>query len=183
MKLVIGLGNPGEKYANTRHNLGFQVVGELARRYPVEKQTAKYDAVIGHIRMAGEKALLVKPLTFMNLSGNAVFPIMRYYKITNKDLIVIYDDMDLPVGQIRIRETGGAGGHKGMLSIISRLGGQDFPRLRIGIDRPPDDTIDWVLGRIRPEEQLLLGPALQRAADAVETWVKKDITAAMNEFN
>ena len=130
MKIIVGLGNPGREYKNTRHNVGYMVLEELARRFPVEKQDSKFDSIIGHIRVQGEKVLLVKPLTFMNLSGRAVQPLARWYKIELQDLMVVFDDMDLPLGVLRIRTSGGSGGHKGMNSIIGRLATTDFPRDR-----------------------------------------------------
>ncbi|NLB88411.1 MAG: aminoacyl-tRNA hydrolase [Syntrophomonadaceae bacterium] len=152
MKIVVGLGNPGKKYSETRHNLGFKVVEELAKRFPIEKEESKYDAIIGHIRIGSEKVLLVKPLTYMNLSGKSVQPLVHFYKLELQDLIVIYDDMDLDLGRLRIRESGGTGGHKGMVSITQRLSTQEFPRIRVGIGRPEDETIDLVLGNFSNDE-------------------------------
>lgn len=183
MKLVVGLGNPGKKYSETRHNLGFKVVNELAHRHRIEKEENRFDAIVGHCRINAEKTLLVKPLTFMNLSGKAVQPIMRFYKIALQDLIVIYDDMDLPCAALRIRASGGSGGHKGVLSIIEMLGSQDFARIRIGIGRPPRGVVEWVLSTPQPEERLELEAAVHSAADAVECWVKEGLVKAMNRFN
>lgn len=183
MKVIVGLGNPGRKYSDTRHNIGFRVLEEIARRYSIEKEESRFDAIIGHIRIGGEKVLLVKPLTYMNLSGKAVQPLMRWFKLNLGDLIVIYDDMDLPSGTLRLRPQGGSGGHKGMASIIDRLGSQEFARIRIGIGRPDDEAIDWVLGKFSPTEQKLMEEAISQAASAVECWVKQGIDQAMNEYN
>ncbi len=184
MKIIVGLGNPGKDYHHTRHNVGFMVVEELADRFPVEKQIDRFDAIIGEIRMHGEKVLLVKPLTFMNLSGRAVQPLMHWYKADLKDLIVVYDDMDLRVAALRIRSKGSAGGHNGMKSIIERLGSQDFARMRLGIGRPPhENTVPWVLGHFSSEEKPLIDAAVKKAANALEVWVESGINAAMNQYN
>ncbi len=183
MKVIVGLGNPGRKYSDTRHNIGFRVLEEIARRSSIEKEESRFDAIIGHIRIGGEKVFLVKPLTYMNLSGKAVQPLMRWFKLDLSDLIVIYDDMDLPPGTLRLRAQGGSGGHKGMASIIERLGSQEFARIRIGIGRPDDEAIDWVLGKFSPTEQKLMEEVIGQAAAAVECWVKQGIERAMNEYN
>lgn len=183
MKVIVGLGNPGRKYSDTRHNIGFRVLEEIARRSSIEKEESRFDAIIGHIRIGGEKVFLVKPLTYMNLSGKAVQPLMRWFKLDLSDLIVIYDDMDLPPGTLRLRAQGGSGGHKGMASIIERLGSQEFARIRIGIGRPDNEAIDWVLGKFSPAEQKLMEEVIGQAAAAVECWVKQGIERAMNEYN
>ncbi|HZK43888.1 MAG TPA: aminoacyl-tRNA hydrolase [Syntrophomonadaceae bacterium] len=183
MKIVVGLGNPGRKYSGTRHNIGFMVVEELANRYRVEKEESKYDAIIGHIRIGVEKVLLVKPLTYMNLSGKTVQPLVHFYKLDLDDLIVIYDDMDLETGKIRLRTSGGTGGHKGIESISQRLSKQEFPRIRGGIGRPPNEAIEWVLGKFNPDEKPDIDAMIINAADAVECWVKYGMDKAMNEYN
>lgn len=183
MKIIVGLGNPGAKYKDTRHNVGFKVVEELACRFGVEKEECKYDAIIGHIRIGTEKVFLMKPLTYMNLSGKAVAPFVNFYKLDLKDLLVIYDDMDLPLGTLRIRAKGGTGGHKGVASITDMLKSRDFARIRLGIGRPSDETIDWVLGRFSPEEQPVMEDAVKKAADAAECWVLEGIEKAMNKYN
>ena len=137
MKLVVGLGNPGKRFSDTRHNLGFKAVNELARRHRIEKEEHRFEAIVGHCRINAEKTLLVKPLTYMNLSGKAVQPIMRFYKIPLEDLIVIYDDMDLPFAALRIRPAVEAGGTQRGFIHSEMLGSQDFARIRIGIRRPP----------------------------------------------
>ncbi len=185
MKIIVGLGNPGQKYRDTRHNLGYRVIEELARRYRIEKEECKFDSVIGHLRINGERILIVKPLTYMNLSGKAVQSLLRFYKPELSGLIVAYDDMDLEPGRIRLRSSGGSGGHKGMASIIERLGSEEFSRLRIGIGRPPQQwTVEsWVLSKTRSDEQELLENAIQEGAEALIEWVKAGIVQAMNKYN
>lgn len=183
MKIVVGLGNPGKKYRYTRHNLGFRVLNELAARHPLQKEESKYDAILGHTVINGEKVLLVKPLTYMNLSGKAVGPLLRFYKLKLENLIVVHDDMDIEPGQLRIKASGGSGGHKGMESIIMALGSKEFPRLRIGIGRAPGDAVDWVLGTGGEATLKLEEQAIQQAADAVEYWVVNGVIHAMNQYN
>lgn len=183
MKIIAGLGNPGKKYSDTRHNVGFGVIEALAGRYRIERQISKFDGIIAQLRINNERVLLVKPLTFMNLSGKSVQPLVHFYKINLSDLMVVYDDIDLPPGTIRIRPGGGSGGHKGLASIAACLNSSDFPRMRIGIGRPPDDTVDWVLGRFSSEEAALMQETSLRAADALETWVQKGLEKAMSSFN
>lgn len=184
MKIVVGLGNPGPNYKGTRHNVGFMVVEELARRFTVERQDQKFDAIIAYTHINQEKVLLIKPLTYMNLSGRAVQAVMRFFKADLDELLIIYDDMDLPVGTLRLRPQGGTGGHKGLTSIQQSLGSQDFPRLRIGIDRPRyHDPVDWVLGKFQNQEKEPIAAAIERAADAVESWVSQGLDQAMNTYN
>jgi PTH1 family peptidyl-tRNA hydrolase len=183
IKAVVGLGNPGKKYSNTRHNIGFKVIEELGSRYVIEKEETKYDTIIGHIRIGNKKVLLVKPLTYMNLSGRAIKPVINWYKIDLNNLIVIYDDMDLSPGCIRIRADGGTGGHKGMMSVCESLGAKDFPRIRIGIGRAPEGVIPWVLGEFSDEEKIIINATVKKAGDAVDCWVKNGIAAAMNAYN
>lgn len=184
MKIIVGLGNPGPEYKNTRHNIGFMVLEELAARYPVEKQESKFDALIGQLRIKGEKVLLVKPLTYMNLSGQAVQPLVHWHKLELQDLLVVYDDMDLPLGTIRMRAAGGSGGHKGIKSIMERLATPELARLRLGIGRPADRTpVDWVLGRFSPDEKAPLEQVIKSAADAAERWIVKGLAETMNAYN
>lgn len=183
MKLIVGLGNPGARYAASRHNMGFQVLDSLAARHGLEREQKRFDAWLGSLRWPGEKVLLAKPQTYMNLSGRAVQQIVHWHKLNLEEIIVVYDDLDLPPGRVRLRARGSAGGHKGMLSIIECLGSQDFARVRIGIGRPEHETIDWVLGGVSAEEQKIYNQSLDRAAEALECWVRKGIVAAMNEYN
>jgi peptidyl-tRNA hydrolase, PTH1 family len=184
MKIIVGLGNPGPEYKNTRHNIGYMVLEELASRYPVERQEGKFDALIAHIRVKGEKVLLVKPLTYMNLSGQAVQPLVHWHKLELQDLMVVYDDMDLPLGAMRLRASGGSGGHKGIKSIMERLATPDFARARLGIGRPEDRAaVDWVLGRFSAGEKEQLEQVVKQAADALEKWIHKGLSEAMNTHN
>lgn len=183
MKIIAGLGNPGRQYSETRHNVGFKVLEELARRYPIEKEQYKFTAIIGHTRIGTDRILLVKPLTYMNLSGRAVAPLVRFYKLPWQNLLVIYDDMDLEPGQIRIKPFGGSGGHRGMNSVMDSLGSKEFPRIRVGIGRPRDETVEWVLGTCTGAERQVFEMVIQKAADAVECWVQQGIDKAMNQYN
>ena len=185
MKVIIGLGNPGAQYAQTRHNLGFFVVEELARRHAAPKPRTKFEAEIAEILIGSEKVLLVEPQTFMNLSGRTARKIVDFYELPVTDLLVVCDDMNLECGRLRLRTGGSAGGQKGLLDIINRLGTQEVPRLRIGISRPPGqkDATGHVLGRIGKAEAEILDPAVRQAADAAETWVGEGIAPAMNRFN
>lgn len=185
MKLVIGLGNPGLKYNGTRHNIGFDVAGELARRFATGTKQEKFQAEYHEAMIQSEKVLLITPLTFMNLSGESVWQFVRFYRTEPVDLVVVCDDMNLPVGQLRWRPSGSAGGQKGLSDIIRRLGHEDFPRLRIGIGRPPGkmDVTSWVLGKFREDEMSEFHLAVVRAADSIEKWVRDGIENTMNEFN
>lgn len=186
MYLIAGLGNPGRKYEATRHNMGFDTVDELIDRHGIPGSGTKFDAMYGKGRIAAEPAVLLKPLLYMNLSGRPVRAMCDYYKADpEKDLIVIYDDIDLSPGQIRIRKKGSAGGHNGMKDIISHLGTQNFIRVRIGVGQKPQgwDLADYVLGRFSGEERKIIDQAVERAADAVEMILKEGVDAAMNQFN
>lgn len=182
MKLIVGLGNPGRAYAHTRHNVGFDVVDMLARRRKTKVLGRQCRALVGSFDAGGERVLLAKPQTFMNESGSAVSALVDRYGIRPEDLIVVYDDMDLPPGRIRIRKKGSSGGHRGMNSIIRSLGTTDFPRLRIGIGHG-DEAVEHVLSRFSRKELALVRPALERAVDALEMIIKDGIEAAMNVYN
>ncbi|MBO8127349.1 MAG: aminoacyl-tRNA hydrolase [Firmicutes bacterium] len=184
MKMIVGLGNPGTEYIGTRHNVGFDLVDRLADRFRVSVKKAEGKALTVAVNHADEKVLLVKPQTYMNRSGQAVAALADYYRINLKDILVIYDDMDLPVGKIRLRYKGGAGTHNGMRSVIEELGSEEFPRLRIGIDRPAEGNwADYVLGRFEPEELEPLRKALELGEEAVLTFITEGIERAMNEYN
>ncbi len=184
VKLVVGLGNPGRQYVRSRHNIGFMVADEFARHARFEFSRRRFNAMLAEGLAAGDRVIVAKPQTFMNLSGEAVAKLYKFYRVTPENLLVIYDDLDLPVGKIRVRPKGSAGGHHGMESIIERIGTCDFPRLRIGIGRPdPDADIDHVLGAFSGEERTLLEQAIQQSVDAVVAWLSHGLSAAMNEFN
>lgn len=185
MKIVVGLGNPGSKYEGTRHNVGFDTLAELSRRWNAPKPKSRFEANLTEIPYGQEKLLLVAPQTFMNLSGRSVQQVIKFYQAPLSDLIVIGDDLNLKVGQLRLRASGSAGGQKGLQSILSCLGTDAICRLRIGIGRPPEqmDAADYVLGRFRKDELELMDAAIVRAASAVETWATSGIEAAMNKYN
>jgi peptidyl-tRNA hydrolase, PTH1 family len=185
MKLVVGLGNPGDKYRGTRHNVGFEVADLLARRANVVFETAPVEAVQARWRRPEEVVLLAKPLTFMNLSGTAVAGLARFYKIEVADLLIVSDDVNLPLGRLRARATGTEGGHNGLRSIAESLGTIDYPRLRVGVGRGDmrRDLADHVLARFAPDEMSGIEAAIARAADAVETWVSEGLAKMMNVFN
>jgi len=182
MKAIVGLGNPGAEYAATRHNVGFEVVDELARRWHVKLKKWRK---AGTLALAKDHdALLMEPATFMNLSGEAVLSVGSFYKVNLADWLIVVDDVNLPLGRVRMRKMGSAGGHNGLKSVIQHLG-PDFARLRIGVGRgdPRWDLADHVLARFEPEERRLVEEAIGRAADAVETFVTEGIEPAMNRFN
>ncbi len=185
MKLIIGLGNPGRDYAGTRHNIGFGVITRISEQYQIPLGSREHKAVCGKGFVGGEKVLLAQPQTFMNLSGESVRSLADYYKVEPEDIIVAYDDIDLEVGQIRIRRKGSAGGHNGIKSIISHLGTNEFPRVKIGVGAKPQggDLARHVLGRFSREEEKKMGEVLDVAVQAVETIVSEDIESAMNRFN
>ena len=184
LKLIVGLGNPGRDYEHTRHNVGFQVAEELARRYRVTlKNHAKWKARAVRIPDFGEGVLLAEPTTFMNLSGWAVRELASFHKLAPPDLLIIYDDADLPLGRLRLRASGSAGGHNGLKSIIQELGTSEFPRLRVGVGRQDGELKHHVLGRFDSDEKPQIDAAVKRAADAAEVFVKENILAAMNQYN
>lgn len=183
MKLIVGLGNPGRRYASTRHNVGFMVVDELAKRYKIHVKKRIGRALTGQGIIGEDEVLFAKPQTFMNLSGEAVSHLVRRYKINVEDIIVVYDDVDLPLGKIRVRQKGSAGGHKGVKSIIFSLHTQDFPRVRIGIGSIEGEAIDYVLSRFKRSEQTIMKSAVASAASAIETLITQGAEEAMNAFN
>lgn len=184
--LVVGLGNPGDKYENTRHNAGFMVVDELAERLHVPVQRLKYKALTNTAEVGGKRILLMKPVTYMNLSGEAVGEAARFYKIPSDHVLVIYDDVSLPLGKLRIRDKGSAGGHNGIKNIIAHLGTDVFPRVKVGVGAPshPDyDMVDWVIGSFSAQERKIVDEALDRALDAAECIISRGVTEAQNRFN
>ena len=185
MKLIVGLGNPGREYELTRHNIGFMAIDELAKRWNISLNEQKFKGVFGAGFVNGEKVILLKPLTYMNLSGESIRPLMDYYKIDVDDFVVMYDDLDIPVGKLRLRMKGSAGGHNGVKSTISHLGTQEFQRIRMGIDRPKNGmkVVDYVLGRFTSEEIPDVNHSIEKAADACEEWLNKPFLQIMNTFN
>ncbi|OPX89612.1 aminoacyl-tRNA hydrolase [Pelotomaculum sp. PtaB.Bin117] len=186
MKLIVGLGNPGREYAETRHNVGFMVVDRLASVLGMTVGKKLFKALVGQGQINEEKVVLAKPQTYMNLSGDAVGALLNWFKLTAADLLVIYDDLDLACGKLRLRAGGGSGGHKGMQSIIAAIGTDSFPRVRVGIGRPAEpgyETVDYVLGRFSGEEAEVLEETLGLASDAAICAVREGMERAMNLFN
>lgn len=185
LTVIAGLGNPGSKYENTRHNAGFIAVDLLSKKYGIRIDRLKHKALTGEGIINGEKVLLVKPQTFMNLSGESLRDIMQWYKVPIEKLIVIYDDVDLPIGALRIRPSGSSGTHNGMKSVIYQLQSDEFPRIRIGIGKAPEgwDLADYVLGRFSTEEVPVVGKSIERAAEAAAFMVTEGAAAAMNKYN
>src|SRR3954447_22768901 len=185
MKLIVGLGNIGRKYEKTRHNIGFEVLDALAARCPGASAKEKFDGRIMDITIAGQRSLLLWPYTLMNRSGQSVNAAAMFYQILPEELLVVCDDFNLPLGKLRFRSQGSAGGQKGLEDIIKRLGTDEFSRLRVGIGPVPDswDAADFVLGRFSPAERPDIEDTIQTAADAVECWVREGIEAGMNKFN
>ena len=187
MKLIVGLGNPEneENFANTRHNMGFNVINLLAKKYDIEISRTKFNSLYGSGIIENEKVILLKPQTYMNLSGEAVIEFMNFYKLSEEDLIVVYDDIDIEPGKIRIKRNGSAGTHNGMKSIVHYLNTQNFERVRVGIGKPEfnGDLISYVIGDIPTEEKELLSEGVSKAEEAIETILKDGIETAMNLYN
>ena len=184
--LVVGLGNPGQKYANTRHNMGFLTVDLLAEKAGVKLNKVKFKSAYNILPFAGCKCLVMKPQTYMNLSGEAVREAVQFYKIPADHVLVIYDDVSLPVGKLRVRPTGSAGGHNGIKNIIAHLGTQDFPRVKIGTGAPAGggaDMIDWVIGEPSKAEKQVLLESFEEAIDAAACIIEHGCQKAMNDFN
>ena len=186
MKIVVGLGNPGTKYSGTRHNVGFDVIEALVQRHAFgARSKSKFNANVHEVMISGTKVLLISPLTYMNLSGQTVQAAIDFFKLGLEDLMVICDDLNLDVGRIRVRAKGSAGGQNGIKDIIKRVGSQDFPRLRLGIGRPPAnwDTADYVLGKFCESDLPLIRDAVAQAVKACEFWIDNDVRSTMNRFN
>ncbi len=185
MKLIAGLGNPGERYRGTRHNVGFEVADRLARRHGVAFESAPAEAVMARLRSLGSGAIVIKPLTFMNLSGHAVAELVRYYRVELPDLLVIVDDANLPLGRLRARARGSDGGHNGLRSVAGQFASDEYARLRVGVGRGGEgnDLADHVLARFGTAERDQIDRAIDRAADAAETFVVEGIQAVMNAYN
>jgi peptidyl-tRNA hydrolase, PTH1 family len=185
MKLIVGLGNPGSKYQETRHNVGFEVIARLARQFGSGAARAKFQGEVLEAKIRGQRVLLLTPLTYMNESGASVLAARDFYKIENPDLLIVCDDFNLPLGKLRIRSKGSAGGQKGLDDILRRLGSEEIPRLRIGIGAPPEgrDVPGYVLSRFAKDELPIIKDMLDRAATAATDWVTNGLAAAMNEHN
>jgi peptidyl-tRNA hydrolase, PTH1 family len=186
MKLVVGLGNPGQQYEQTRHNVGFRIVDKLAEKHGWSWSERRGKAILANGTLGGEKIVLLKPLTFMNLSGEAVGEVARWHKIPPEDLLIVYDDLDLPTGKVRLRARGSSGGHNGLKDIIAKLHTSDFPRLRVGIGRPKNSQMqgrDYVLSAARGDDGILLDTGEERAIEAIKLWVEKGAEATMNIVN
>jgi len=184
--LLVGLGNPGDKYDNTRHNVGFAAIDQLAEELRVPVQKLKYRALTQTVELGGAKVLLMKPITYMNLSGEAVGEAARFFKIPADHVLVLSDDVSLPVGKLRIRKGGSAGGHNGLKSIIQHLGTDQFPRVKIGVGEKPHpdyDMADWVLGKFTGEDLKAITQAIERAGKAAECYIQDGPDKAMNKFN
>lgn len=185
MKLIVGLGNPTLQYAGTRHNVGFEVIDKLADKYNIGVDTLKHKGAYGKGKIEGEGVILLKPMTFMNLSGESVSAVANYFKIVPEDIIVIYDDINLDVGRLRIREKGSAGGHNGIKNMITHLGTDCFPRIRVGVGmKPPKmDLADYVLSHFTEDERTLMEQGYDRACEAAALMVRDEIKKAMNDYN
>ena len=184
MIVIAGLGNPGKKYENTRHNMGFLTIDRIAEKNDLQVKTIKHRALVGDGFISGHKVLLVKPQTYMNLSGESLREVMNYYNVDIEDLIVIYDDFDIETGSLRIRKKGSAGSHNGMKSVIYQLKNDGFPRVRVGIGKSGSlDWKDFVLGKVGGAESDAISQAISNAADAVECMISEGIDIAMNKYN
>ena len=185
MKIVVGLGNPGSEYSQTRHNVGFMAIDAWAAKHGVVTWKNKFEAQIAEIKINNEQVILVKPQTYMNLSGVAVAPIVKWYKAQLEDVIIIYDDMDTTLGKIRLRKKGSAGGHNGLKSIIQNTGTQNFLRLRIGVGKLPEngDMVKHVLGRLKKDDRIQFEETLENVPEIIGLMIKGNVDEAMNRFN
>lgn len=185
MKLIVGLGNPGKPYEHTRHNIGFDVIDALANKWNAPLVQSKFNGMYSTVHHPDGKVMLVKPLTYMNLSGECIGPLMDYFDVDIEDIIVIYDDLDLDVGKLRLRQKGSAGGHNGIKSLIQHLGTQEFNRIRIGVSRPPAGmkVADYVLSKFSKEDQPIVDDAIAKSVAAIEMSLSKKFLDVMNHFN
>ncbi len=185
MYLIVGLGNPEEEYARTRHNIGFDTINKIADKYGIQVNKRKFNSLYGSGEIEGEKVLLLKPQTYMNLSGTAIREVMSFYKLSSKDIIVIYDDLDIEPGIIKIRKKGGPGTHNGMKSVVHEIGTEDFCRIRVGIGMPQykKDLLNFILTKISDEEYKILENAIQKVVEATGEIIKNSIDSAMNKYN
>ena len=183
MFLIVGLGNPGCEYEDTRHNIGFKVVDNIAKEYNIEINRQKFKGICGEGFINGEKVMLLKPSTYMNLSGESIREVVDFYKLSNEDVLVIYDDISLDVGRLRIRDKGSAGGHNGIKSIIAHLGTDIFPRIKVGVGQPNVDLVNYVLGKFTKEEMEVLSESIEASTKAAGEIINNDVKTAMNKFN
>lgn len=185
MYLIVGLGNPESDYSKTRHNMGFNVINKISEKYKIEVSKKKFDSLIGDGLIEGEKVILLKPQTYMNLSGKAIAQVVNFYKISLENIIVIYDDIDVEKGLIRIRKKGSSGSHNGMKSVVEELGTEEFARVRVGIGKPKydNDMINYVIGAMSEEDAEILDKGTDKAKDAIIDILKNGIDVAMNKFN
>ena len=183
MFLIVGLGNPGSQYEDTRHNIGFKVVDNIAKEYNIEINRQKFKGMCGEGFINGEKVILLKPLTYMNLSGESIRELANFYKLEDDEIIVVYDDISLDIGRLRIREKGSAGGHNGIKSIIQNLGGDKFPRVKVGVGQPKDNLVNHVLGKFSKEDREHIEKVIPVVSDAIVEIVKNDAKESMNKFN
>ena len=184
MKLIVGLGNPGRNYAHTRHSMGFDVIDKLADSWGVSIEKENFKGLYTKVKYFDEDVILLKPLTFMNLSGDSIISCMNFFKIEKKDLLVIYDDLDIKPGHLKLKESGSSGGHNGIKSIISNLGSEEFKRIRVGVGRPEfDSVIDYVLKKPSKEEQELIDEAQNNAVEAIKIYLKESFNKAMTLYN
>ena len=185
MYLIVGLGNPENEYARTRHNMGFDTVNIIANKYKIEMNRIKFNSIYGSGTINNEKVILVKPQTYMNLSGTAIREFANFYKLEKEDIIIVYDDMDIGKGMMKIRKKGGPGNHNGMKSVVQQLGTEEFSRVRIGIGTPEhkNDIINYVIGHITDEEYEILQIGVKKASEAIDEIIKNGIDIAMNKYN
>ncbi|ABG86883.1 aminoacyl-tRNA hydrolase [Clostridium perfringens] len=183
MILIVGLGNPGKQYEKTRHNIGFDVIDYMANKYNIDVNREKFKGICGEGFIENKKVILLKPLTYMNLSGESIREFVNFYKLEDDEIIVVYDDISLDIGRLRIREKGSAGGHNGIKSIIQNLGGDKFPRVKVGVGQPKDNLVNHVLGKFSKEDREHIEKVIPVVSDAIVEIVKNDAKESMNKFN
>ncbi|HAT4104659.1 TPA: aminoacyl-tRNA hydrolase [Clostridium perfringens] len=183
MILIVGLGNPGKQYEQTRHNIGFDVIDYMANKYNIDVNREKFKGICGEGFIENKKVILLKPLTYMNLSGESIRELANFYKLEDDEIIVVYDDISLDIGRLRIREKGSAGGHNGIKSIIQNLGGDKFPRVKVGVGQPKDNLVNHVLGKFSKEDREHIEKVIPVVSDAIVEILKNDAKESMNKFN
>lgn len=183
MILIVGLGNPGKQYEQTRHNIGFDVIDYMANKYNIDVNREKFKGICGEGFIENKKVILLKPLTYMNLSGESIRELANFYKLEDDEIIVVYDDISLDIGRLRIREKGSAGGHNGIKSLIQNLGGDKFPRVKVGVGQPKDNLVNHVLGKFSKEDREHIEKVIPVVSDAIVEIVKNDAKESMNKFN